>query len=126
MSVRGAIRNRELATQLRDFTGLRFGAITPTDIDGFLEFGDRLFIVFETKHAGRDLPKGQRLAIERLIDAIAESGCEAIALIGEHDTQGDIDFANCPMREYRYQGKWRRPKTPTTFKQAVDYMRSKT
>lgn len=125
MSVRGAIRNRGLAGQLRDFTGLRFGSITPTDIDGFLEFGDRLFIVFETKHAGRDLPNGQRLAIERLVDAIAESGREAIALIGEHDTRGDIDFANCPLRKYRYQGKWREPQSPTTFKQAVDYMRSK-
>ena len=33
---RGKIRNRECAGQLKDFSGLRFGKITPTDIDGFV------------------------------------------------------------------------------------------
>lgn len=126
MSDRGVIRHRELASQLRDFSGLRFGAITPTDIDGFLEFSDRLFVVFETKHIGRELPRGQRLAIERLIDAIAASGRQAIALIGEHDTKEDIDFAVCPVREYRYEGKWRKPLSAMTFKDAVDQMRERT
>ena len=47
MAERGVIRNRQFAQQLRDFSGLRFGKITPTDIDGFMDFGDRLFVVLE-------------------------------------------------------------------------------
>lgn len=69
MVERGVIRNREYAKQLKDFSGLRYGKITPTDIDGFLDFGDQLFVVVEGKHAGSAIQTGQRLALERLVDA---------------------------------------------------------
>lgn len=123
MSDRGVIRNRALAGQIRDFRGMRFGNVTPTDIDAFFEFDDELFVLFETKHIGRNLPRGQRLGLQRLVDAVADSGREAILLIGEHDTQADIDFAVCPVREFRYKHEWHTPKQPITFREAVDQLR---
>ena len=47
MFERGVIHNRERGAQIRDYSGLRFGNITPTDIDGFMDFGGRVFVVFE-------------------------------------------------------------------------------
>ena len=37
-SLRGATTYKERAKQGRDFTGLRYGNITPTDIDGLIEY----------------------------------------------------------------------------------------
>jgi hypothetical protein len=120
MYPRGVIRNRERAQQLRDFSGLRYGSITPTDIDGFMEFGDRVFIFIESKHAGAPLPKGQRMAIERLTDAISETGRASIAIVCEHNTHDDIDFANCPVREWRVGRQWVKPDKQYTLRAVID------
>ncbi len=119
--MRGEIRNRKRARQLRDFTGLRFGTITPTDIDGFLEFRDRLFVWIETKFRGQEMPDGQRLALERQCDAVAETGRAAAVLVVEHDAQPekDIAVAECPVREYRYEQRWHEPIMPVTCRQAI-------
>lgn len=120
--MRGEIQNRERARQLRDFTGLRFGSITPTDIDGFVEFRDRLFVWIEAKLAGVPIEIGQRKALERQCDAIAETGRMAVVLVVEHDTEPteDIDFASCPVREWRYLGEWRQPLRPIACREAID------
>ena len=56
------IRNRDYMRQIKDFSGLRFGKISPTDIDGFLDFGNSLFIFVEMKHGDARIPYGQKLA----------------------------------------------------------------
>jgi glycerophosphoryl diester phosphodiesterase len=117
---RGKIRNREFAKQLRNFSGLRFGKITPTDIDGFIDFGGRIFIFIESKHGTAKLPYGQRLALERLCDASQKAGIDSIVIIGSHETQDDIDMANIPVIELRWMGKWRIPKKKTTVRQKID------
>ena len=66
MTEPGIFRNREYAKQLKSFSGLRFGKITPTDIDGFLDFGNNVYVFIETKHGDAPLPYGQKLALERL------------------------------------------------------------
>lgn len=120
---RGAIRNHYRATQCNDFTGLLCArGITPTDIDGLMEFGDKVFILIETKHIGAHMPDGQRLAFERLVDALASTGRHAIALVAEHDTDADydIDVAGCRVVLYRHSGEWRTPRAPMTVRYAVD------
>ena len=125
--MRGEIKNRERAKQLRDFTSLCFGNITPTDIDCFIEFGDKLFVIAEAKVEGEELPFGQRLAMERWCDAIGETGRLSAALVVEHNTtpDEDIDFASCPVREYRYECKWNEPIKPVTCREAIDILLSK-
>ena len=119
--MRGEIKYKDRARQLRDFTGLRFGSITPTDIDGFVEFRDKLFVWIEAKLTGAELLQGQRMALERQCDAVRETGRMAVVLVIEHDTEPeeDIDFASCPVRELRHHRKWRPPDEPITCKDAI-------
>jgi hypothetical protein len=107
-AARGAIYNSDRAKQLRDFTGLQYGKITPTDIDGFIDFGDKVFIFIETKLAGVDLPFGQRLALERLTDACAQAGKHTLAVIAVHQTLLDqqINVAAAQVSEVRFAGRW--------------------
>jgi len=117
---RGKIRNRQFAQQIRDFSGLRYGKITPTDIDGFMDFGDKVFIFIEAKHGDAALPYGQRLALQRLCDAGTKAGKQSIVLVGSHNTPDDIDFANTPVTQIYFEGKWRKTQNPQTIRSAID------
>ena len=122
MTIRGAIRNPEHARQLRDFSGLQFErGITPTDIDGFVEFNGEVFIFFELKHIKGKMPSGQRMALERLVDAIAPPR-KAILLIGRHETgMGDlIATADCRVAAYRYNGQWHTPQSLISLRDAIE------
>ena len=121
MPERGVIRSRDFATQIRDFSGLRFGNITPTDIDAFLDFKDRLFVFVESKFGGAKLPTGQQMALERLCDACHQVPKRyAVVLHATHWTHGDIDFALQYVVRYRWNGRWITPSNPITVKDAVD------
>ena len=125
--MRGKIQNRDRAKQLRDFTGLRFGSITPTDVDGFVEFRDKLFVWIEAKLAGAPVEQGQRMALERVCDAVSETERMAVVLVVDHNTDPteDIDFASCSVREWRYLGEWREPVRPITCRAAIDTLLDK-
>ena len=131
--MRGKIRYREKAKQLRDFTGLCFGSITPTDIDAFLEFGNVLFIIIEAKSSGAELPYGQKLALERLCDAIQDTENpnkarrQAYILIVQHSTETDqdVDYGAAIVTSVRYKYKWHPQKEPITCRQAIDKIREK-
>jgi hypothetical protein len=126
-AVRGKIRNRELALVERDFSGLRWNRITPTDIDAFVEFQDKLFVFIEGKFAGAVLRGGQRLALERLVDRCHVPGEKkySIAFVVSHDGSDCFDYANAAVVEYRWQGRWMRPKCQTTLKHAIDKMKGR-
>lgn len=81
------IRNRFRAKQLIDFGGLQFEQITPTDIDGLIEFRNIAYIIYEFKYADAEMPFGQRLAIERMVDAFQCAGKKAVAFLCKHYVQ---------------------------------------
>ena len=125
---RGKIRNREYAKQLRDFSGLRWGNITPTDIDMFIEFNNELFIYAEGKHGKTKLPYGQRLALERQHDAIEKAGINVYTFIVETNDDminddGDIDYSKAIIREYRWNSIWHFPKGEITILDAINKLR---
>jgi hypothetical protein len=123
MTERGRIRSAARALVERDFSGLRWGKITPTDIDGFIEFGDRLFVFVESKFNGAALPHGQRLALERLCDACHQPPRRiAAVIIADQMEQSDlVDYAKLRVRAYRYGGTWRNPlRADMTCKEAID------
>lgn len=123
--MRGEIQYRERAKQIINMSGLRFPrGITPTDVDGAVEFDDKLFIWFEAKLEGADLPYGQRLYLERVCNAVAESGRVAVVLVIEHNTKSneDIDAATCLVRERFYHGKWKPPENTVTCREAMDIL----
>jgi len=122
MPKRGEVNNRDFATQIRDFSGLLFGTITPTDIDGLIDFHNKLFVLMEFKYKDTPLPRGQQLAIERLVDLIFASGKLGIGIIAYHSTDGDIDCALCTVREYRWKKRWHLPTKPITVREVIDRM----
>jgi hypothetical protein len=124
MTERGVIRNIRFARQRADFKGMRFGTITPTDIDGFIEFDDEVFIFMETKHLGAELPNGQRLALERVCDRVQAGGGEAIVLVLHNGISNNAsptyELAPLPVSRCRYKGKWFVPKETLSACQAIE------
>lgn len=103
--------------QEKNFQSLRYGTITPTDIDAFIDFGNIVFVVIELKLKGVDVPFGQKLAIERLVD---NSRKPMVGIIAEHETRSEekIDIADCLVKEYRWKGSWKEKQA--TVKELID------
>jgi hypothetical protein len=104
---RGVIRNRVFGTQVRDFSGLRFGNITATDVDGLIDYQNKGWIVFETKYKDAVMPRGQRLALERHCDGLQKDK-PTLLVVSSHGNESDIDMAQAAVVEFRFLGKWRR------------------
>ena len=120
---RGKIYNRQRANQVTDFSGMKWNNITPTDIDGALDFGGKIFIYFELKLSDKELPAGQRLHLERLVDNLIRAGCQAYAIVAEHNTDAnqDIAAADCLMREFYAGNGWKTPANEhLRLKDAID------
>jgi hypothetical protein len=127
---RGVIRNREYSLQVKDFSGLRWGNITPTDIDIpeiplFIDFGNRLFIWGELKHGVSEPTPGQRLAFERICDACERGKVPTYFLIAKHNDTGDINVAVAIVSEYRHSFVWKKTKRLITVREVVDILRTK-
>lgn len=121
MAERGNYRNLEHGKKSILFHGMKFGSITPTDIDIFMDFGDWLFVIAEAKYNGAKMPYGQRLAIQRLCDA-SQDGTRryACAFLLSHNQHEDVDISKALVKEYRWLGSWRKPKsTGLVFRDAV-------
>lgn len=117
------LHNRDYASQLKIFAGLKWGRISPTDIDGFLDFGDRLFVFIEAKHGNSMPPTGQRIALERLCDACASDRRTSVVLVAAHESTGDIIIKDQAVTAYRFRRRWRTPKTEMTVYQAINRFR---
>lgn len=103
---RGAIQNRERARQIIDFSGVRFGNITPTDIDGMIEYHNVAFVFYELKLKGAKMPYGQELALSRMSKRL---GDRAVVFLCEHDVDDaskDIPAAKTIVRRLCWCGEW--------------------
>ena len=126
MTERGVIRNARFAQQLRDFSGLRFErGITPTDIDIFMEFGNKLYIICELKFGEVKVQGGQRMALERLADTVGETK-ECVLIFAKHNTppESPIDAGNCEVVEYRWKRKWHPQREPITVRALIDKVKT--
>ena len=118
---RGSIYNRDRAKQLNNFSGLRYGTITPTDIDGLIEYNNKAYILIEIKYKNNECPNGQRIALERLTDDLQKTGKDTICIIGTHEIENpeiDVDVATTKAIMYRRNKKWH--KCDTTTKEIID------
>lgn len=126
LNQRGVIQNRARKQQISDMSGLRFDKITPTDLDGFMDFGNRLFVFIEGKFIATPVLYGQQLAIDRLCDATHNPPNRySFAIIADHchPVDEDIDFANMTVRTIRQNGNWVHPmQRGLTVKAAIDRM----
>lgn len=111
---KNVIRSHKNMSQVIDFSNMRFGNIMPTDIDGLIEYRDMGFMLYEVKYDGVEMPFGQRLALERLTDALQMCRPTLLMLCSHLQTEGqDIDLNNTIVEEYRYKGGWHVPAIPT-------------
>lgn len=106
---RGSIQLRDRARQIIDFKGLRYGNITPTDIDGVIEYHDKSIMLIEMKYKDAKLPKGQKIALTRMVDNIEKANKDACLFICYHNidnTEIDIDAAGTDVRFIYWKRHW--------------------
>ena len=100
-------RNR--AKQLIDFSGLQYGNLMSTDIDGVFEYDDKAVILMEYKYDNAEMSIGQKIAFIRICDDIQKSGKYSTLLLCRHkvdNTNEDIDAANAIVTDLYYNRKW--------------------
>jgi hypothetical protein len=121
------LKNREQFSQIVSFHSMTYGKLSPTDFDAFIEFNDKLFIIIETKYLNAQMPLGQRLALERICDAIYESGKIATVLVTSHDTpkDEDIDLGNTTLTKIRWEKKWVEIKSGEKLNDVVNKLKDK-
>ena len=104
------IKNRGRASQIIDFTGITYGKISPTDIDGLIEYHDKAVILFEMKYENAVMPWGQQTALERICDDIRHAGKESVVFICSHSVWNyheDVKAAETIVKAVYWHGKWR-------------------
>ena len=113
------IHNRSFKQQIVDF-----GKLTATDIDAFMDYKNKLFVIAETKFDGAPMHRGQEIALERLCDACHNPPKRlAVAFITKHHSEGDIDLSKTLVTKYRWNGKWRYPKKTNELFDCVEYLK---
>jgi len=125
MTERGVYQNPNRGKQLIRFDGIKYENITPTDFDGVVEYHDRIWVLFEAKLAGKEVPYGQKLALARFVADAGRAGKCAIAMVVDHYSDNpadDIILRNCYVREIITTENlmWRPPKRRITAKEMAD------
>jgi len=107
---RGDIKHKGRAKQINSFSGLiRRRNITPTDIDGIIDYGGKAFIILEGKYSDAQLPKGQRMALENLANTILEAKKKSLVIIYRHyihDVNDEINVSNQLVSEIYFRRQW--------------------
>lgn len=118
---RGKLRNKAFATIPTDFSGVRFGNITPMDIDAFIEYKNNCFVVVEIKHLNKALDYGAGLALTRLVDCLSLNKSALLIHCTWHQLTDDcINLEYCVVARYYYLGEWRQLKTPMNCRQLIE------
>lgn len=122
---RGVIKHIARAQQINSFKNIRYGNITPTDLDGAIEYHDKCWVFFELKYNNAPISYGQKLALERLVNDTAKNNKKSIAIIADHyvnDTNKEVDAADCVVREIYLSNekKWRGVVRKMSLKECVD------
>lgn len=106
---RGHIQNNKRAKQVIEFIGLKYGNCTPTDIDGFIEKDNKIFVFFELKYKEEELPIGQKIALVRLVDNLQRAGKKSILYVGRHNiknTKENVVAADVEVTDIYFNGIW--------------------
>jgi hypothetical protein len=96
------INHRARFNQVRNFAGMKFGTITPSDIDMTIEYHNERRVLGEFKYADTQLLNGQRWLLERFTMDFIRAGKPSIAFIAKHfvsDCSKDIICAEAVVEE---------------------------
>lgn len=90
---RGVIQNKARAKQLNSFKDLiRMRNITPTDIDGLIDYNGKAFIYLEGKMKEKRIEDGQKRALENVVLSHWKASHPAMVLLFWHDTPLDSEI----------------------------------
>ena len=115
------------------FDGFRFGSITPTDVDAVVEYHGERIVLIEFKHAGAPVDRGQRVALERWIDAMGPRRCPdcnrtiaapmiACCMVADHfikNPAAPVRAIEATVRNIYRDRSWRPPERRTPLFDAV-------
>lgn len=122
---RGQFQRPDRAKQLISFQGIQYGNITPTDIDQYFEYHNKLFVFSEFKHGNQKIPRGQLLALTRTVDAIEDGGKKAVLFICTHNVHNfeDVIFSkDASVIGIYKKKKWFVPNgEPLSHSKAIDF-----
>ncbi len=110
MSGHSVLLNPHYAGQVLDYSGLHFeNQIVPTDVDAFIDFQNEAFVFIEAKHNKMGISTGQRLALERLVNACDKAGKHAVLFVASHNTDlpETVDVASCSVLRVYHKGEWK-------------------
>lgn len=101
------MKNPKRGKQLIRFDGFGFNnnqlkSVGATDIDAIVDVRDKILIIFEVKLYGKQVPKGQRYVLQRLVEDAKKANKHSIAIVLDHDIEDpiqDIFLANLIVRE---------------------------
>ena len=119
---RGKIHRRARGQQIIDFSKIRYGNVTPTDIDGFIEKSNEAFVFYELKYADNEMPYGQETALRRLVDLARAAGKKSVLFLCRHDVsnpEDDIDASKAIVDRIYFNSEWHRG-NGHTLKEASD------
>lgn len=132
------IFNKAKAERMVDFSGLKSGAIRPSDIDGAIELRDKIFITLEFKEGTRILDKGQFILLQRFNklqhealvarcngDQPEEHGMIAITLVCEHGDCDMPDGATSLVRGAFHEGRWKKYEDKKTLVEVLNILGEK-
>ncbi len=122
---RGEFAFPERARQLISWAGAAWGQITVGDIDGFVEFSGRLFVLIELKYLSASPPSGQNTAFLRWQEQSRVSTLYITASHNVYDPTDDVDGLNTPVTGYRFCEPGHRPNvcvpdTQLTVRELID------
>lgn len=120
------INSERYFKQCLDFSGLKDGNKLATDIDCFIEIDDKLYIIIEIKHENsKEIPLGQRIALERLCKRLNTNTSKCFVLIGEHNVPNNqiINICQTKLISYNNGKQWVTPKNNTNILQAVNVLK---
>ena len=106
------------------FSKLKYGTITPSDIDGLIEYKNKCYIFFEFKYNFGDLNTGQRLMFERLIRDISKIKPCIFFLASWDDSMvedNSINAAEAIVYYVRDALGWHKPDSNVTLNDCIDY-----
>lgn len=109
------VHDDNLINQTVDYNGLLPYPLAPTDIDGLVDVKGMGYIIIEIKRGHTQMPFGQQLAIERMVQDFHKAGKHAVAVLIRHEEYDHTDVifpAILPISAI-YDGKrWRKPNRP--------------
>jgi len=98
--MRGKIVHRNRKRQLLDMSGLRFGKITPSDLDACIEYRRRAWVFIEFKKDGGLPAAGQLRMLQELASDMHAAGKQVAVILGAHgidDPEVDVVAADVPV-----------------------------